>query len=32
MQRSETAIRTTHAGKLPPVGDAKDRHRSRWPR
>jgi 5-methyltetrahydropteroyltriglutamate--homocysteine methyltransferase len=24
MQRSETAIRTTHAGKLPPVGDAKD--------
>ena len=25
MQRSETAIRTTHAGKLPPVG-AADSH------
>ena len=24
MQRSEASIRTTHAGKLPPVGDAKD--------
>src|SRR6516162_1081060 len=24
MQRSETAIRTTYAGKLPPVGDSKD--------
>src|SRR6202451_4841434 len=24
MQRSETGIRNTHAGKLPPVGDAED--------
>ena len=29
MQRSENSIRTTHAGRLPPVGDASA-HYSSW--